>query len=121
MNMNYSEQASAMTKMYRQRLTAICEQLGVSPMSQIGADWILTELDAYNTKASDKALAENLKLFYMVVRMNDFVWVDANDLHHKLKYAVRAHLLQLMFHDRNWTAEKFETVLNNTAEQIKRS
>ena len=119
--MNCSEQASAMTKMYRQRLTAICEQLGVSPMSQIGADWILTELDAFNTKVSDKALAENLKLFYMVVRMNDFVWVDANDLHHTLKYAVRAHLLQLMFHDRNWTAEKFETVLNNTAEQIKRS
>ena len=122
MNMNYSEQASAATRMYRERLQAVVESTGASIQSAIAAEWILAELDSTDSHRTDKILLDDWKLFYMLHRLTEYHWVDKRtDLPHQFTFAQRAHLLNVSYHSRKWSVSSFETMLANASDKLRKS
>ena len=119
--MNYSEQASAAMRMYRERLQSIVEASGASCKSPLAASWILDSLSNTDSKLSNKTLTENWKLTYMITRLTEYHWVDRDDLPHQFTYATRARLLVVGYHSKQFNVSDFERMLANTADKLKRS
>ena len=121
MNMNYSEQASAMNKMFRERLESVVTDSGASLNSPLAAEWILDSLDHVPSTASTKMLQEAWKLTYMLQRLSTYTFTDKkSDLPHMLTFANRAHVLNVCYHARKFAVEEFERIMANTAkEQLK--
>ena len=116
-----AQKASALTKMFRERLQRIVTNTGASVQSPLAADWILDTLDNADPKSTDKSLSEIWKLYYMVHRLNEYHWVDKDDLPHKFNFKRQAKLLAVGYRSRKFSVEFFERLMANTAEQIKRS
>ena len=119
--MNISEQASAMTKMFRERLESVVTDSGASLNSPLAAEWILDTLDHTPSTATTKMLQENWKLTYMLQRLSTYTFTDnKSDLPHMLTFANRAHVLNVCYHARKFAVEEFERIMANTAkEQLK--
>lgn len=117
-----AQKASALTKMFRERLQAVVESTGASCKSPLAAEWILSSLDDMSYKATDKVLRENWILFYMLYRVSNYSWVDRKeDLPHMFTYSQRAHLVNVAYHSRNWSVEYFERMLANASDKLRKS
>ena len=121
MKTSISERGAALNKMFRERLQAVVEATGASIQSPLAADWILHELDNSDASVTDKVLAENWKLTYMITRLTEYHWTDINDLPHRFTFATRAHLLAVGYHMRNFDVADFERMMANASNKLRKN
>ena len=117
---NNREKAAALCKMYRERLEKVVVVHKASLLAPISAEWILDHMDKDNMlTTTDAYLLDDFKLYYMIRRLNEFSYVDKDDLPHKLTYPQRARLLCVMHKWRNWDVELFEQALKGYSDKLK--
>lgn len=117
---NNREKAAALCKMYRERLQAIVVVNKASLLAPISAEWIVDHMSKDNMlTTTDAYLMDDFKLYYMIRRLNEFSYVDKDDLPHKLTYPQRARLMCAMHKWKNWDTELFEIAMKGYADKLK--